>query len=137
MIIDSFDGKYRFLSNFYPSEICVEEKTYKTVEHAYQASKTWLEGQEKWVREAKTPGEAKKRGRKVSCRYDWEDAKVEIMLSLLKKKFEIPELREKLIETGDVKLIEGNTWRDTFWGVCDGIGENHLGKLLMKVRDEQ
>ena len=135
-VIDSFTGEYRFLSNFYPSVIFLHEKSYPTVEHMYQASKTGDPYQEDWVRDAKTPGEAKKRGRRVNIRPDWEQVKIITMLVLLRKKFNIPELKEKLIGTKDAELIEGNTWGDTFWGVCNGVGENNLGKLLMKVREE-
>lgn len=45
-----------------------------------------------------------------------------------------PFLTRALMATGNAELVEGNTWNDTFWGICNGTGENHLGKLLMKVR---
>ena len=51
-------------------------------------------------------------------------------------KFNIPELKQKLLETGNTELVEGNTWGDTFWGVYNVEGENILGRLLMKVREE-
>ena len=47
-----------------------------------------------------------------------------------------PELGNKLLETGNQELVEGNTWGDIFWGVCNGKGQNWLGKILMMVRDE-
>jgi predicted NAD-dependent protein-ADP-ribosyltransferase YbiA (DUF1768 family) len=56
------------------------------------------------------------------------------MEDLSRQKFSHPELRQKLLDTGSCTLVEGNTWGDTFWGVCDGVGENHLGKLLMTIR---
>lgn len=137
-VLDSFTGKYRFLSNFYSSEIetLLDEKSYPTVEHAYQATKTGEPYQKDWIRDSKTPGEAKRRGRRVLMRPDWEQVKVAAMLVLLRKKFNIPDLKEKLVNTGETELIEGNTWGDTFWGVCNGVGENNLGKLLMRVREE-
>ena len=58
------------------------------------------------------------------------------MRDCLRLKFEIPELREALLNTDNAKLIEGNWWGDKFWGICNGVGENNLGKLLMEVRDE-
>ena len=59
------------------------------------------------------------------------------MYEIVKDKFSRnPELRVKLLNTGDIELIEGNYWGDTFWGVCNGKGENHLGKILMRVRKE-
>ena len=127
-VIDSFTGEYRFLSNFYPS--------IPIVEYEYQAAKTDEPHQKDWIRSARTPGEAKRRGRRVHMRSDWEQVKVDVMLFLLRMKFSIPELKQKLLETGDTELTEGNTWGDTFWGVCNGVGENNLGKLLMKVREE-
>ncbi len=133
-IVNSFTGRHRFLSNFYPSEILVQDKIYPTVEHAYQALKSPLKTQKEWIRTSRTPGEAKRRGRRVCIRDDWEYNKRQVMEDLLRLKFAIPELRRELLNTCPSTLIEGNTWGDTFWGVCDGIGENHLGQLLMKVR---
>ena len=58
------------------------------------------------------------------------------MRDLLRQKFAREPLRSQLLATGEAKLIEGNHWGDTFWGVCRGQGENHLGMLLMKAREE-
>jgi predicted NAD-dependent protein-ADP-ribosyltransferase YbiA (DUF1768 family) len=73
-------------------------------------------------------------GRSVKLRPDWESIKLDVMETAVRIKFTDPELAAKLIATGDEELIEGNWWNDTFWGVCNGVGENHLGKILMKVR---
>ena len=63
--------------------------------------------------------------------------KVKLMFELVLEKFkQNPELKQKLLETGNQELIEGNTWNDTFWGVCNGQGQNWLGKILMLVRSE-
>ena len=71
----------------------------------------------------------------MDLREDWETVKIDVMRDVLKSKFSLnSELREKLIATGDVELIEGNHWNDRFWGVCRGKGQNHLGKLLMELR---
>lgn len=85
---------------------------------------------------AKTPAIAKKLGRKVELRKDWESIKLDVMYELLCDKFDIPELQQLLLDTGDAKLIEGNHWQDCFYGVCDGKGLNHLGKILMRIRSE-
>ena len=135
-VIDSFTGEHRFLSNFYPSVIIINGKSYPTVEHAYQAAKTVELHQRVWIQNSKTPGEAKRRGRRICMRPDWEQVKTRAMLVMLRKKFNISELKEELLKTDKATLIEGNTWGDTFWGVCNGVGENNLGKLLMKVREE-
>lgn len=80
--------------------------------------------------------EAKKQGRHVPLRNDWEDQKEWIMLQIVRSKFEDPTLAQKLLDTGKAELIEGNTWNDTFWGSVNGEGENRLGKILEQVRDE-
>lgn len=135
--INSFSGAYAFLSNFEPAPIYYDGLSYPTVEHAFQAAKTldMVERRTKFT-EKQTPGQAKRNGRKVNLRPDWEDVKVSIMYELLLLKFTMhPELAEKLLTTYPAVLIEGNYWQDTFWGICDGVGSNMLGKLLMKVRD--
>lgn len=136
-VIDSFAGEYRFLSNFYPSPICVDGFVYPTVEHAFQAAKTFDKGEKQKIADARSPGRAKALGRKVRLRKDWESVKVGIMKQLVMQKFrEHPDLQELLLATEDAALIEGNTWNDRFWGVCNGHGKNHLGKALMWVRGQ-
>jgi ribA/ribD-fused uncharacterized protein len=134
--ISEFSGKYRFLSNFYPSVVRFEGMNYPTVEHAFQAAKTADPDERANIYYAASPGQAKRLGRQVALRDDWEDVKLTIMLDLLRSKFAHRGIRAQLAATGERELIEGNYWGDTFWGVCEGKGENHLGKLLMKVRDE-
>ena len=133
--IERFDGEYSFLSNFHPSPVTYADVEYPTVEHAYQAAKTLDFGERVGIRMAATPGKAKRMGRKATLREDWDDVKVRVMRVLLRKKFRDAELRKKLNATKGKKLVEGNTWGDTFWGVCNGVGENQLGRLLMEVRD--
>lgn len=139
MAIERFEGEHAFLSNFWPSRVKLDGMLYyPTVEHAYQAAKTENAAERRDVRMAFTPAQAKKLGQRVTLREHWNDGlKLEIMLDLLRQKFSFgSDLAGKLLNTGDEELIEGNTWRDTYWGVCQGVGENHLGKLLMKVRQE-
>lgn len=136
MPILGFTGKYNFLSNFYPSRIEFEDHKYNTVEHAYQAAKSISGEKRRSIRLASTPAEAKALGRKVKLREDWEQIKEQVMLDLLRKKFSILSLKEKLLNTGDEYLEETNHWKDTYWGVCNNKGKNRLGHLLMKVRSE-
>jgi ribA/ribD-fused uncharacterized protein len=136
MAIESFTGDYRWLSNFHMAQVTFEDETYPSTEHAYQAAKTFLPAERRAIREAKSCGDAKRLGRKVSMRPDWDDVKVDIMRDLLRQKFKYPDLRQKLVETGRQHLVEGNHWNDVFWGVCAGEGENHLGRLLMDIRAE-
>lgn len=135
-VIDSFFGKYRFLSNFEPCTVVYDGMTYSCSEAAYQAAKTT----DVSLRIAFTTmngSKAKYAGQKLTLRPDWNDIKVNVMYEIVKDKFSRnPELRVKLLNTGDLQLVEGNYWGDTFWGVFNGKGENHLGKILMQVRKE-
>lgn len=134
--IKGFQGEYRFLSNFTPALIEYEGLKFPTVEHAYQAAKSKDVHFRRHVAELLTPGRAKRAGQTAKLRTDWEDVKLGIMLDLLRIKFKSSRLRLQLKQTGSAHLEETNYWGDTFWGVCKGKGENQLGKLLMKVRDE-
>ncbi len=134
--IDRFVGDYRFLSNFFPREVTSDTgHTYASVEHAYQAAKATTEENRIVIAAATSPKKAKRRGAKLPPPPDWEGRKVEIMRRLIRRKFAPgTELAAKLVETKDAELVEGNDWGDTFWGRCDGVGENHLGRLLMETR---
>ncbi len=134
--ITKFNEYYRFLSNFWPVKITIDDVDYPTVEHAFQAMKTLSKLERSIISSLSTPGQAKRYGRTVPLRPQWEEMKVGIMLCLLRQKFHDPVLQKKLLDTGAVELIEGNNWGDTFWGVCNGAGGNVLGVLLMKVRKE-
>lgn len=135
--IAAFNGEFRWLSNFWPVSITRSDGiTYPSSEPAYMASKTLDMAIRREVATLKTAGDAKRFGRKIKLRADWEEVKRNEMLSVLRLKFRDPLLRIKLINTGDARLIEGNTWGDTYWGVCNGQGQNVLGQLLMLVRDE-
>lgn len=134
--IDSFSGEFDFLSNFSPSVVHFEGMEFNSVEHAYQAAKTLDKDLRLKIRNAKSPAAAKKMGKSVELRADWESIKLDVMFGLLKEKFAIPEYRQLLLDTSTAELIEGNWWGDQFWGVCRGKGKNHLGKLLMRIREE-
>ena len=136
-MIDRFDGtKYRFLSNFWLADVYYEGCIYPSTEHAYQAAKTLDIDARKMIQEAPSPGKAKRLGQMVVYRPNWENIKYSVMEYLLRQKFNHSELKQLLLETGLEELIEGNTWGDVYWGVCDGKGENNLGKILMDLRRE-
>lgn len=135
MTINSFSGEYRFLSNFYPAEVIYGGKKYPSVEHAYQAAKTTDELSRKEIREAETAKLAKNLGKYVAMRHDWGGIRINVMRKLIQRKFSSPDLLAKLLATGNATLIEGNTWKDHYFGVCNGVGQNHLGKILMEVRE--
>lgn len=133
--IRGFQGEYRWLSNFWPAQVVLDGAVYPTVEHAYQAAKTLsLPGRAR-IAMAATPGQAKKMGRGLLIRSDWEERKEHEMRHLLMQKFSKGALRDKLLGTGTQPLIEENYWGDTYWGVCKGVGQNRLGVLLMEVRE--
>lgn len=135
--ITDFKGPWFFLSNFFPSKVSWDGIKYPSVENAYQAAKT-MDSDIRKAFVTITAGQAKRKGRTITLREDWELVKETVMHILLTKKFSDPHLKQRLIETGDRELIEGNNWGDKIWGCVwsDGkwVGENKLGKLLMEVR---
>ena len=141
-MINSFQGEHEFLSNFAASEIEFEGIVFPTVEHAFQAAKTLNMTKRKEIAALPSPGHAKRAGRSVELRPDWEEIKTDVMMTGLRHKFAIPELRAKLLATGDEELMEGNTWHDNTWGNCvcqkcqNTPGRNMLGMLLMELRNE-
>lgn len=137
MKITSFQGNYRFLSNFFPCSIQYEGLLYNSSEHAYQAAKTLDLAARLRVCALSTPGQAKREGRRLVMRQDWEAVKDAVMLQLVREKFTRSALLGSwLLETNDAALEEGNNWNDTYWGVCRGRGLNKLGNILMLVRAE-
>lgn len=140
-VIGSFTGEYRFLSNFYPTTVVYEGRSYKTAEHAYVAAKTTDEKIRAQIQSLKTPAEAKAFGRTIDLRPNWIDIKIREMRRILENKFSILRsdtyVRVLLDKTAPAILIEGNTWGDRFWGESPiGVGRNELGKILMSIRDD-
>ena len=134
--IDKFKNEHEFLSNFYPSPITIESITYPTVEHAFQAAKTLDHTERQKIANLTTPAKAKAAGRKVQLREGWNEIRTTIMREIIENKFTDPTLMTLLQNTGENTLVEGNTWNDTFWGVCRGKGQNWLGKILMETREQ-
>jgi ribA/ribD-fused uncharacterized protein len=130
-MINEFRGKYFFLSNFY-------HVPYPSNEHYFQAAKATNDKDREFVMSAPDAKTAKARGGKngIKCRPDWNEIRISVMEDFVRIKFQDAELRQQLLDTGDEELVEGNWWGDIFWGVCKGEGENHLGKILMKIRAE-
>ena len=133
-MINSFRGKYSFLSNMYVCNVVYDGMKFKCSEAAFQAAK--VKDKNLRVKFTLMDGyEAKREGRKVKLREDWDDVKLNIMGRILLDKFcRNKELGIALIESGNELLVEGNNWGDRYWGVCNGVGENNLGKLLMRLR---
>jgi ribA/ribD-fused uncharacterized protein len=134
-VIRAFEGKYRFLSNFWPCKVKYQGIVYPSVEHGFQACKSLSRRDRKRISQLKTAAEAKQAGQKINLRSDWEIYKEIIMYNLLVQKFKDSALKKALLDTGNAVLIEGNWWGDIYWGVCKGKGKNRLGKLLMRLRN--
>ena len=127
--INGFKGEYRWLSNF------VGLDGQPTVEHRYQAAKAVRECDRNLILYCTTPGRAKNFAKTIAIRHDWNDIRLTIMEQLLIDKFTKEPFRTLLLATKGVYLEETNDWGDTFWGVCNGVGENNLGRLIMRIRD--
>ncbi len=137
MTLEGFRGRYAFLSNFHPAAVTHQGLTFQNAEAAYQAAK--FNDQAFRARFTNLgPAAARSLGRAhhPSFRTDWSDARLGIMEEVLRSKFTDPELRRRLVATGSTQLVEFNSWRDQFFGVYNGRGQNHLGRLLMELRDE-
>lgn len=109
-VINRFKDEYTFLNNRFPCRIVWQGKKYSNAELAFQAS---------------------------NCD---EDNCLEVMESILRVKFkQNPNLMQKLVDTGDSILINGNNKQETFWGVdlYSWLGENYLGKLIMEIREKE
>lgn len=137
-MINSFHGEHRWLSNFFPCPVVLDYMEFSSVEHAYQAAKTLDFDIRLDIKNADTPGKAKRLGKKIKIdsSYWTDEKKLTVMTDLLRQKFSNPSFKELLLSTGEQELVEGNTWGDTFWGVCNGQGKNNLGIILMNIRKE-
>lgn len=138
--IIEFTGSNYYLSNFYTSDMQFNDIDYKCSEAAFQAQKTTDKSIQRKFSNL-SPNIAKSLGRRVELRKDWEDIKDDVMYNIIKAKFDYNnKLKEKLLDTGNKELYEGNTWGDKYWGVVkegnELVGKNHLGRLLMKLREE-
>jgi len=134
--VTRFIGSYRFLSNFWLSAVKGPGGlVYPTVEHAYQASKSADPQDWAAIKNCGSPGDAKRLGKRVALRPDHDQ--LAVMRSLLEQKFTPGTLlANRLLETGDAILVEGNVWGDRYWGQYCGEGQNHLGRLLMDIRSQ-
>ena len=133
-MITKFSGEYRWLSNFWLCPVMKGDWVYPSVENAYQAAKYPKEERSLFVN--CSPSIAKKLGQKVKLPDNWDDYKIVVMRKLIDQKFRVGTYNSTLLlATQNQGIIEGNTWGDVFWGKCDGVGENNLGKLLMEIRN--
>ena len=137
-MIKEFQGEYRWLSNFAPVPITLDDIEYPSVEHAYMSAKSKNKDWKKFCADPNnSAGAVKKKSKGIELIDNWDGIKLIVMANCLVQKFFQEPYKTKLLETGDQHIQEGNRWNDKFWGVClkTGEGENHLGKLIMKFRD--
>lgn len=135
MDIFEFQGAHRWLSNFWPALAVLDGVTYPSVEHAYQAAKFPHDERKPFT--DGSPGRAKRMGSAALLTQSWFDNRLILMSGLLAQKFQAgSQLAAKLKATAPGRIVETNVWGDTYWGVCRGVGCNHLGNLLMARRDE-
>jgi ribA/ribD-fused uncharacterized protein len=152
-MIDLFVEENRFLSNFFIAQTTFEGMIFPSSEHAFQAAKTVDRITRIRFQNPKLPAIAAKRlGKLLAIRSDWDEVKQNVMLTVVRSKFSRPELGDRLLTTGNEMLVEGNIWHDVVWGncVCNTTedpkfgkkpgclepGRNLLGKILMRVRTE-
>ena len=138
-MIKEFQGEFRWLSNFAPCIIVLNDIEYPSVEHAYMSAKSDDPAWKHYCSKLNvTAGEVKRASRGVKLVDGWNNKKLDIMTECIKQKFNQEPYKSKLIDTGDQHIQEGNMWDDKYWGVClkTNKGENHLGELIMMVRDE-
>lgn len=139
--ITNFRGDYFFLSNFFPCVFSWNNMTWRSSEHAFQASKAIEKTSMIAIKMATSASEAKWLGGRCRKKINWEEIRYDIMKEIVRAKFSIPDLAQRLIATGEAELIELNTWYDTLWGQCvdstgERVGQNLLGKILMEIRSD-
>lgn len=136
-----FKGEFEYLSNFHPSKITRWGIEFPTVEHIFVAAKTTDMKLRREIAQISTPAKAKKFGRKLKLRPDWEEVKYQEMREAIRGKFADPRLMHQL-QMIEGEIVEHNTWHDNTWGACtcqrcaNRPKQNWLGRLIMEVRDE-
>lgn len=139
MDIMEFRGDNRYLSNFFPASFVWNNTLWPNAEVAYQAAKA-TSAEDALSFMSLTAGQAKRHGREIKIREDWDEVKFDLMRDIVRAKFvQNPELRDKLLATGTSHIEEGNNHNDRIWGVCppgSSQGQNWLGKILMEIRED-
>lgn len=140
--VAGFSGPNRFLSNFWFCNIRFEGVLYPSTEHAFQAAKTLSTAHRKSIAQACSAADAKRLGRRVSLRPDWDQVRTAVMLEINRQKYSQQILRRALLATQSRPIFEVTTrWNDQIWGVVqlpggDYIGANRLGRILTCLRAE-
>ena len=134
-MIDKLANDSFFLSNYYELPFEYNGLSYRNAEAAFHAQKVMLDEDRVKFTNLRAD-QANRLGGRVPLRSDWEEVKDDIMLDILRSKFNCHTMKKKLLETGDQEIVYHNRQGDQYWGVCGGEGENRLGEILMKIRSE-
>lgn len=132
-----------WFSNFLPFDrpLIYDGETYRTPEHFYQAMKTTSKNRRAEIAATPKPGSAKRLGREVAIRKDWEDVKYGVMMYAQLWRFREGSPARDVLMNVEGDIVEWNNWHDRIWGKCvceecGGEGGNLLGRILMRIRDE-
>ena len=131
-----FKDKYEFLSNDFPCSIYIpwDDLTYTNVSTALIAQKIEDKGSKRKF--ARLNGvKARKKESSIPDNPEWDKNKDKLLFDILMAKFKSSDLKKKLLDTKDKKLINVTTYPDPYYGIRDGYGQNKLGEILEKVRD--
>ena len=141
-VISEFRGRHGFLSNYHVCQFEIDGVVFQSSEHAFHYFKTNNAAQRERIRCTPTAHKSKRVAQYVTLRPNWNAVRDSYMLQAMWAKFSQNEdLKAKLLKTGDALLIEGNDWKDDYWGACrnkdiDWYGYNHVGQLLMYIREQ-
>lgn len=156
--IQWFVSDYAFLDLTFRSAFYYDNDSYLSAAAAFEAAKI-LNRRDRvsfWGWNCK-PWLARKLGKGIPrywIRPDWDAVQFDVMTEIQRSKFSWPDLRGKLVATGDAQLVYGNNFHDNLWGICmcqslptsklkyginlrcSGSGDNRLARILMQVRQE-
>lgn len=139
-MIKEFQDEYRWLSNFAPCKIVLDEIEYPSVEHAYMSAKSNDPDWKEFCSKTESPGQVKRASRSIDIIPKWDEIKLKVMKECINQKYNQEPYLTKLRNTGNKYIQEGNRWNDKFWGVDlknePNEGFNNLGKLIMTKRDQ-
>lgn len=139
-LLIAFRGPYRFLSNDSWCTVTWKGVEYPSVTHAFQCAQTFDKAKQEEIKKTKRFTRVRRIGKTALQRPGWEKIQLAVLESLLRQKFAQPKFRQVLLSTKDYKLINGDHRGETYWGMIyhchKWLGENHLGKLLMKIRED-
>lgn len=134
-----FRNEHAWLSNYAECKITIRGIEYQSVENAYMACKNTSPEWKELCRTS-SAAQAKRESKNILLRDNWDEVKLRVMKACLDQKFAQEPFRQLLIDTGNQNIVEGTYWKDTYWGVDlkqdPNIGENHLGRIIMQIRNE-